>query len=62
MPVAKRLNVIGLENFGKILKKKEVRLIIKDLKMHGAYAIQIVYSRDRKSITNMYHLPVKSIA
>jgi len=45
-----------------ILSKTDARLIVKDLKMQGAYCLQIVYSKDRKSIAKMYYISVKQIA
>jgi len=45
-----------------LLSKTDARLLVKDLKMQGAYALQIVYSKDRKSIAKMYYIPIKTIA
>jgi len=45
-----------------IISKTDARLIVKDLKMQGAYALQVVYSMDRKSVAKLYFIPVKQIA
>ena len=45
-----------------IISKNDVRLAIKDLKMHGQYTLQVVYTKDRKNIAKLYHIPVKQIA
>ena len=55
----------GLEgniDINKIISKNDVRLAIKDLKMHGQYTLQVVYTKDRKNIAKLYHIPVKQIA
>lgn len=45
-----------------IIKKNDVRLAIKDLKTHGQFSLQVVYTKDRKSIARLYHIPVKCVA
>ena len=45
-----------------IISKNDVRLAIKDLKMHGQYTLQVVYTKDKKNIAKLYHIPVKQIA
>lgn len=40
--------------FSKECTKKQIT----DAKMLGQFAIQIIYSKDRKSIANTYHIPV----
>ena len=45
-----------------IISKNDVRLAIKDLKMHGQYTLQVVYTKDRKNVAKLYHIPVKQIA
>ena len=45
-----------------IISKTDTRLLVKDMKMQGAFALQVVYSRDKSKIAKLYHLPVKSIA
>jgi len=45
-----------------IISRSDARLMVKDLKKQGAYALQIVYSKDRKSIAKMYFIPVKQLA
>lgn len=55
----------GLEGnieIDKIISKNDVRLAIKDLKMHGQYTLQVVYTKDRKNVAKLYHIPVKQIA
>ena len=55
----------GLESnieIDKIISKNDVRLAIKDLKMHGQYTLQVVYTKDKKNIAKLYHIPVKQIA
>lgn len=44
------------------LSKSDARLISKDIKMYGAFALQVVYTRDRKNIAKLYHLSVPSVA
>lgn len=55
----------GLESnidINSIISKNDVRLAIKDLKMHGQYTLQVVYTKDRKNVAKLYHIPVKQIA
>ena len=40
-----------------ILSKTDARLLVKDLKMQGAYALQVVYSKDRRAVAKMYFIP-----
>jgi hypothetical protein len=52
----------GNIDISKIISKNDVRLAIKDLKMHGQYTLQVVYTKDKKSVAKLYHIPVKQIA
>jgi len=45
-----------------LLSKTDARMLVKDFKKQGAYALQVVYSNDRKTIAKMYFIPVKQIA
>lgn len=42
-----------------LFPKDEVRKMVSDLKMLGGAMIQVIYSKDRKKITNVYHSPVQ---
>ena len=55
----------GLEgniDINSIISKNDVRLAIKDLKMHGQYTLQVVYTKDKNNVAKLYHIPVKQIA
>lgn len=55
----------GLESnidIDSIISKTDVRLAVKDLKKQGAFALQVIYSKDKKSIVKLYHTPVKTLA
>jgi hypothetical protein len=41
-----------------ILPKDEVRKVVKDFKMLGNAALQVIYSKDHKKVTRVYHMPV----
>lgn len=45
-----------------LLNKKSVRKLSYDLKLMGQCAIQIIYSKDRKSIAQIEHMPVETLA
>ena len=45
-----------------LLNKKSVRKLAYDLKLMGQCAIQIIYSKDRKSIAQIEHMPVETLA
>ena len=49
-------------DLNKIIKKSDMRLICLDLVMQGAFAVKIIYSKDKSIITNIIHRPVSSIA
>lgn len=42
-----------------LFPKDEVRKMVSDLKMLGGAMIQVIYSKDRKKILNVYHSPVQ---
>lgn len=42
-----------------LFPKDEVRKMVSDLKMLGGAMIQVIYSKDSKKITNVYHSPVQ---
>lgn len=50
------------ESLSKYISKNDQRLISKDIKKFGTICLQIVYTKDRKDIAKIYHLPVPSIA
>ena len=39
--------------------KKDVRQLVTDLKLLGQCAMQVIYSKDRKKIVNVHHIPVQ---
>ena len=39
--------------------KKDVRQLVTDLKLLGQCAMQVIYSKDRKRIVNVHHMPVQ---
>jgi hypothetical protein len=41
-----------------LLNKEDIRKVVKDFKMLGNAAMQIIYSKDRKKIQKVYHIPV----
>ena len=45
-----------------LIKKHCVRKLANDLKLMGQCAIQVIYSKDRKKIARVEHLPVETIA
>jgi len=45
-----------------LLKPEEIRKIIIDFKLHGKYSIQIIYSKDKKSIAEIFHIEVAKLA
>lgn len=45
-----------------LIKKDCVRKLANDLKLMGQCAIQVIYSKDRKKIARVEHLPVETIA
>ena len=45
-----------------LIKKDCVRKLANDLKLMGQCAIQVIYSKDRKTIARVEHLPVETIA
>lgn len=44
-----------------LLKKDVVRRLVYDLKLAGQCAIQVVYSKDKKSIQKVEHLPIETL-
>lgn len=50
------------EDIHDILSEDDARLLSLDIKMNAAIAIQVVYSKDRKSIAKLFHIPVKTVA
>ena len=42
-----------------LFKKTDVRRLVTDLKLLGQCAMQIIYSKDRKKIVNVHHIPVQ---
>jgi hypothetical protein len=55
----------GLESnidIDSIISKTDVRLAVKDLKKQGAFALQVIYSKDKKSIVKLYHTPIRTLA
>lgn len=45
-----------------LLNKKVIRKLSYDLKLMGQCAIQIIYSKDKKSIAQIEHMPVETLA
>ena len=44
-----------------LFKKDSVRKLAYDLKLMGQCAIQVIYSKDRKTIARVEHLPVETL-
>ncbi len=44
-----------------MLNKEDIRKVVKDFKMLGNAAMQIHYTKDRKKIQKVYHIPVNLI-
>jgi len=44
-----------------LFKKEDVRRFAYDLKLAGQCAIQVIYSKDRKSIVKIEHLPIETL-
>ena len=44
-----------------LFKKEDVRRFAYDLKLAGQCAIQVIYSKDRKSIVKVEHLPIETL-
>ena len=42
-----------------LFKKQDVRQLVTDLKLLGQCAMQVIYSKDRKKIVNIHHIPVQ---
>jgi len=42
-----------------LFAKKDVRQLVTDLKLLGQCAMQVIYSKDRKKIVNVHHIPVQ---
>ena len=42
-----------------LFKKQDVRQLVTDLKLLGQCAMQVIYSKDRKKIVNVHHIPVQ---
>lgn len=42
-----------------LFKKNDVRRLVTDLKLLGQCAMQVIYSKDRKKIVNVHHIPVQ---
>ena len=40
-----------------ILPKDEIRKVVKDFKLLGNASLQVIYSKDRKAIQKVYHMP-----
>ena len=49
-------------NLSDYISKSDIRLLIKDLKMQGAFCIQVIYNESRTAIAKLHHITVKSIA
>ena len=45
-----------------LLRKDCVRKLVYDLKLMGQCAIQVIYSKDRKKVAQVEHLPVETLA
>ena len=45
-----------------LLKKEAVRKLVYDLKLFGQCAIQVIYSKDRKRVAQIEHIPVETLA
>tara|TARA_R100001244_G_scaffold115184_1_gene85390 strand:- start:318 stop:2141 length:1824 start_codon:yes stop_codon:yes gene_type:complete len=45
-----------------LFHKEAVRKLVYDLKLFGQCAIQVIYSKDRKTIAQIEHLPVQTLA
>ena len=45
-----------------LLHKNCIRRLVNDLKLMGQCAIQVIYSKDRKTIAKVEHLPVETLA
>lgn len=44
-----------------LFKAKEIRRIVSDFKLMGQAAIQVIYSKDRSKIVEVYHMPVETL-
>lgn len=44
-----------------LLKPNTVRKLCYDLKLMGQCAVQVIYSKDRKSIAQLEHLPIETL-
>ena len=44
-----------------LFKKDCLRKVTSDLKMMGQAAFQVIYSKDHKQITEVYHMPIESL-
>ena len=56
---------VKVEQYAKmkgLFKKESVRKLAYDLKLFGQCAIQVIYSKDRKTIAQVEHLPVETLA
>ena len=42
-----------------LFKKQDVRQLVTDLKLLGQCAMQVIYSKDRKKVVNVHHIPVQ---
>ena len=42
-----------------MFKKEDVRNLVSDLKLLGQCAMQVIYSKDRKKIASVHHMPVQ---
>ena len=44
-----------------LFKKQDVRQLVTDLKLLGQCAMQVIYSKDRKTIARVEHIPVETL-
>jgi len=44
-----------------LFKKNDMRKIVTDYKMLGQAAFQVIYSKDRKKVAEVYHMPIETL-
>lgn len=44
-----------------LFKKNDLRKVVTDYKMLGQAAFQVIYSKDRKKVAEVYHIPIESL-
>ena len=44
-----------------LFKKNDMRKVVTDYKMLGQAAFQVIYSKDRKQVAEVYHMPIETL-